>query len=486
MYLEGSSKRFLLSAKSFDVGKYYISAYEGFPNIDSKPKCGYVARVERQRDSSFLVSLEYCHLCDERLGKFCCGRSKMEREVVARISHSVKRYRKVNMEFRCISVTIPTISKSGTRKVWCPRSFRKVNPSLPNSADVNEALADTPKMGMKLVSKLPEWNEDANNLVVRFQGSGRILVASAKNFLLYEEKYSVLDFGEQSMSHIKDPPPSPSVRSNNSLSGQQSVSSTKSSAGLLPQKNGATADSNISTSRNGNLLAPSAMMDRSCSDTITENDNEIDLEALGGEDTKPLSTTHSTSSGQRHAPLTNRNVEKLKKSHRNLSSQSLQDGEVAGDEASKSSHASSKKSRKKDTGMLEDGSLRVRVPKKGSIYSDGTAATAAAAAAVSATFSSSSVSPKNSPRRGANVSTSSAAAMASAAAPVQSAVGSSSASVGSSSSTAAKEKKREKDREKEREKVKRASSSSSAQKPATGSTKDAGTVPFSHVVPKAT
>jgi hypothetical protein len=204
MYLEGPGKRFLFSAKSFDVGRYYISAYEGFPNVDSRPKCGYVARVERQRDGSFLVCLDYCHLCDQKLGKFCCGRSPIEREVVARVHHSVKRYKKVNMEFRCLSVTIPTISKSGTRKVWCPRSFRKVNPSIPNSADVTEALSCTPKMGMKLVSKLPEWNAEANNLVVRFQGSGRILVASAKNFLLYEQKYSTMDFAEQSLAHIDD------------------------------------------------------------------------------------------------------------------------------------------------------------------------------------------------------------------------------------------------------------------------------------------
>ena len=149
MYLEGG-RRFLLSAKSFDVGKYYISPYEGFPNMDIKPKCGYIAKVERQRDSSFTVGLEYCHLCDQKLGYFCCGRSSAEREVIARVSHHVKRYKKVDMDFRMITVTIPAISKSGRRKVWCPRSFRKVNPSLPNSADVLESLSSTPKMGMQI------------------------------------------------------------------------------------------------------------------------------------------------------------------------------------------------------------------------------------------------------------------------------------------------------------------------------------------------
>jgi hypothetical protein len=310
MYLEGSGRRFLLSAKSFDVGKYYISGYEGFPNMDSKPKCGYVARVERQKDSSFLVCLDYCHLCDQKLGQFCCGRSRTEREVVAKISHTVKRYRKVNMEFRCITVTIPTISKSGTRKVWCPRSFRKVNASLPNSADVNEALSSTPKMGMKLVSKLPEWNDEAKNLVVRFQGSGRILVASAKNFLLYEDKYSMLDFAEQSLSHIEEPA-SKGTSTSNSI-----AESVRSGAG----KTAAVA---------GQSKAPEPVaLERSQSEHTQEDD--VDLEAVGG--SVKGSPVHSNAKA---AVLSKSNVDKLK---RDPSSEL-----DAGDEASRSSKASSRR-----------------------------------------------------------------------------------------------------------------------------------------------
>jgi hypothetical protein len=309
MYLEGSGRRFLLSAKSFDIGKYYISAYEGFPNMDSKPKCGYVARVERQKDSSFLVCLDYCHLCDQKLGQFCCGRSRTEREVVAKISHTVKRYRKVNMEFRCITVTIPTISKSGTRKVWCPRSFRKVNGSLPNSADVNEALSSTPKMGMKLVSKLPEWNDEAKNLVVRFQGSGRILVASAKNFLLYEDKYSMLDFAEQSLSHIEEPP-------------SKGTSTSNSVAESVRSGTGKTA------SAAQNKAAEPAPLERSHSEHTQEDD--VDLEAVGG--SVKGSPVHSTAKA---AVLSKSNVDKLK---RDPSSEL-----DAGDEASRSSKASSRR-----------------------------------------------------------------------------------------------------------------------------------------------
>jgi len=300
MYLEGNARRFLLSAKSFDVGKYYISPYEGFPNIDTKPKCGYVARVERQRDSSFIVSLDYCHLCDQKLGQFCCGRSKTEREVIARVSHTVRRYRKVNMEFRCITVTIPTISRSGTRKVWCPRSFRKVNPSLPNSADVVEALSCTPKMGMRLVSKLPEWNEEANNLVVRFQGSGRILVASAKNFLLYEEKKSGPDLAELSMSHLDDSPATNSKR-----------------------------DRARTTSTNP--------VERSASEATDVDDMEG-----GHSDSRP---SPSKAKSPQVATLDIKNMQKLNRTSRSSSATNLVEGD-AGDEASRSSKNSRSSSRR--------------------------------------------------------------------------------------------------------------------------------------------
>lgn len=329
MYLEGNSKRFLMSAKSFDIGKYYISTYEGFPNIDSKPKCGYIARVERQRDSSFLVCLDYCHLCDQKLGTFCCGRSRTEREVIAKVSHTVKRYKKVTMEFRCISVTIPTISKSGTRKVWCPRSFRKVNPSLPNSADVHESLGCTPKMGMKLVSKLPEWNEEAKNLVVRFQGSGRILVASAKNFLLYEDKYSMLDFAEQSLSHIDDAATtSKAASANNSVNGHK----------------GATSGESADNSKAGRSAAipQQGTMERSMSEQTEED--EVDIEAIGGSGSakgSPVARVRTATS----SPRAQQQQQQERGADRVKSDSTVRTGtsSEAGDEASRSSRASSKR-----------------------------------------------------------------------------------------------------------------------------------------------
>ena len=198
MYLEGNTKRFLLSAKTFGNGKYLISSYESYASLENKPKSGSIARLERQDDESFLLCLDYCHLCDHKLCKFCCGRGTTEREVITRIFHSVKKYKKINMEFRRISVTLPKVSSSGTRKVWCPRSFKMVYSDIAASTNVNEAIKLYPKMSLKLISKLPEWNSEANNLVVKFEGSGRLLLASAKNFLLFEEKYALFDFAEQS------------------------------------------------------------------------------------------------------------------------------------------------------------------------------------------------------------------------------------------------------------------------------------------------
>jgi hypothetical protein len=83
-------------------------------------------------------------------------------------------------------VTLPSVHESGARTLWCPRSLRTANPSLPMSADVCDAVAITPSVGTRCVNKLPEWSPDLESLVLKFQGN-RILSASAKNFLLFEE-----------------------------------------------------------------------------------------------------------------------------------------------------------------------------------------------------------------------------------------------------------------------------------------------------------
>jgi hypothetical protein len=188
MYLEGKKRvRFLLSAKQFgNDPTYYISSSEDFPILESPPYTGYLCRLEVQRDDSFLLSLHnQCHLCDNHLGYFHCGRSPSEREVIARIYHYHKTFRPTNVDYRCISVMVPSISKSGKRKIWCPRAFHRANKELSNDTDVNTALTMYREgIAFKFENQKPEWNEKAKSLVIKFQGNNRIAIASTRNFLL--------------------------------------------------------------------------------------------------------------------------------------------------------------------------------------------------------------------------------------------------------------------------------------------------------------
>lgn len=186
MYLEGKKRvRFLLSAKQFSpTSAFYISSSEDFPVLDNIPKSGYLARVEKQRDDSFLLCLNQCHLCDVNLGFFHCGRGKTEREVIARVQHSYRSFKPHNVEYRCINVMIPSISKTGKRKIWCPRAFQRAKSSLiGNDVDVNTALSLFRDVSFRFENQKPEWNDKAKSLVVKFQGN-RVLIPSTRNFLL--------------------------------------------------------------------------------------------------------------------------------------------------------------------------------------------------------------------------------------------------------------------------------------------------------------
>jgi hypothetical protein len=185
MYLEGRKRvRFLLSAKQFGADQsFLISTSEDFPVLDTVPRSGYLARLEKQRDESFLLCLNQCHLCDVHLGYFSCGRGPCEREVIARIAHYFRTFRPINLEYRCVNVHIPAISKSGKRKIWCPRSFRRSYPKLGYDVDVNTAITIHKESAIRFDNAKPEWNAQAKSLVVKFQGN-RILIPSVRNFLL--------------------------------------------------------------------------------------------------------------------------------------------------------------------------------------------------------------------------------------------------------------------------------------------------------------
>jgi hypothetical protein len=185
MYLEGKKRvRFLLSAKQFNESTLLISTLEDFPLLINPPINDYIARIDRQRDMSYLLALTQCHLCDFKLGLYHCGRGPREREVIAKISHFTQRFRAIGLDYGCVKVNIPAISKSGKRKIWCPRAFRKSNPNMGYDVNVDRAIKDLDRSSMfTFINQSPEWNAELESLVVRFQGS-RILRPSSKNFLL--------------------------------------------------------------------------------------------------------------------------------------------------------------------------------------------------------------------------------------------------------------------------------------------------------------
>jgi hypothetical protein len=242
MYLEGKKRtRFLLSAKQFSVGDaFLISTNEDFPMLERLPKRGFVAWLEKQRDGSYLLGLNHCHLCDHRLGRFTCGRSEIEREVVARISHTFRSFRPLNLQFRCVSVLVPSISRAGKRKIWCPRSFRDGLAAGLVGADVDLsaalALDSRKESSLALRNRAPEWSEELQSLVVKFHGN-RILTASSRNFLLCASRcgageaqnaLSVYSDSEEDEHKLRDRERASSVGSASSTATTSTASSSSS------------------------------------------------------------------------------------------------------------------------------------------------------------------------------------------------------------------------------------------------------------------
>jgi len=199
LYLE-NRRRFLLSAVQVDNDNFLISMNEDFP-LRKDPATGeypgYSASVCRLKDKTFIVSLNYCHLCDQKLGRMDCGRGPNNREVIAKVTHSIRRFKVTNADMRCIFASFPYLGSVprhiSERNIWCPRAIRKVAPALPMDADIMKGVEVHPNK-VTCVNKLPEWNPDLGSLVLKFQGN-RVLSSSSKNFLLYEER------------KLKNPPP---------------------------------------------------------------------------------------------------------------------------------------------------------------------------------------------------------------------------------------------------------------------------------------
>lgn len=242
MYIEGKKKvRFLLSAKTFSPsGPLYISSSEDFPLLDSVPKKGYFARLQRQRDRSFTLYLNHCHLCDYRLGFFTC-RPGCDREVLARVSYHYQRFKAINLDYKCIKVQLPAISKSGKRKIWCPRAFSNTLPSLPRDSTMEACIKELDiNNSFSFRNEMPEWNSEMRSLVVRFQGN-RILTPSAKNFLLVWAQDDMSTVSSRSSSRSISPlqvhPDSTLIKAAESFTLEAAVASPSISRVTTPTSN---------------------------------------------------------------------------------------------------------------------------------------------------------------------------------------------------------------------------------------------------------
>jgi len=78
---------------------------------------------------------------------------------------------------------------------------QKSNPHSPRMEQARRQAGDREKAGhVRLMNKLPEWNEELQSLVLRFN-KGRVLAPSAKNFLMcmmdeQDNREGVLQFGK--------------------------------------------------------------------------------------------------------------------------------------------------------------------------------------------------------------------------------------------------------------------------------------------------
>lgn len=229
---EDGTDRFLLSAKQINT-TFYISQYEDFPELEGEPSNYFCAVLKKHPTlPNFKLFNCGCEGCDKGYMKYSCISNNIDiknnsvgcafdsfdlqtecvdRQLLADITHSIKRVKYVDADMRDLSIVLPAIMDDNrSRVVWCPRLNGDSTPSgtCPNSASkfVTSPTASNRKLSfvesredrINIVSKLPEWNHDLNSLVLKFHG-GRVLAASSKNVLLNEKNNSstdLLQFGK--------------------------------------------------------------------------------------------------------------------------------------------------------------------------------------------------------------------------------------------------------------------------------------------------
>lgn len=228
---EDGTDRFLLSAKQVD-DTFYISQYEDFPEMDGCPTNYYCAILKKTPNApNFKLYNCGCEGCDKGFMKYTCNDEEggshehegADRQLLADISHMIKRIPQVDADMRSLDVTIPAVMEDKkSRVVWCPRQNGSDTPSgstprhdsgkthfVTSPSPTHKQLRSFDESNMtddrcKLQSKLPEWNHDLKSLVLKFNG-GRVLQASSKNFLIAtsdQPNRGVLQFGKNKKGHF--------------------------------------------------------------------------------------------------------------------------------------------------------------------------------------------------------------------------------------------------------------------------------------------
>eukprot|EP00744_Colponema_vietnamica_P012811 GILI01017968.1.p1 GENE.GILI01017968.1~~GILI01017968.1.p1 ORF type:complete len:360 (-),score=18.63 GILI01017968.1:180-1259(-) len=233
LYLEEDDS-FQLQACIEDNKDIYFSLYHPDEEPAHKSYCAVLRQVgERQ----FHLFSRDCEGCDQRWYSCGCPEREIDRQELAFISHSMRHYDEISLNY--MDIVIPSITPDGSRVVWCPRncpntSLSRIKPpvsaastpnvgSTPRSSNFSTtksnfypgsgsapssgtstpttSLATTAPSSLPTIpsympsgsssnrddvlfirSKIPQWNDRLESLVLDFRG--RVTQGSAKNFQL--------------------------------------------------------------------------------------------------------------------------------------------------------------------------------------------------------------------------------------------------------------------------------------------------------------
>lgn len=228
------SDAFLLSARR-DKSTFWISQYECVPKLEERSSFnGVVKPVENYSTKirKFQIFSFQCEHCDDTLQRYTCTHSDDEIDLTATDSATTCSYQRQHfadvthtdqfivgsgVQARYMSCDIPHVNEDLTRVVWCPRTskdtleeearrkleidtmLKNVDISGGSSSGGDDDGVDSLGKGItySLDTKLPQWNDAAESLVMKFVGR-RITVASSKNMLLKskEDGKNIMQFGK--------------------------------------------------------------------------------------------------------------------------------------------------------------------------------------------------------------------------------------------------------------------------------------------------